>query len=76
MGAAHLLSGQQQVLVDVGPQEPCIAVAFHELENVLLQREEEAGEGVGPCGVEGGGIMVKPSNVLPAGGVAGDPGGG
>lgn len=38
--AAHLLSGQQEVLVDVGSQKACIAVTFHQLEYVLLQDKE------------------------------------
>lgn len=41
VSAAHLLPGQQEVLVDVGSQKACIAVTFHELEYVLLQQGGE-----------------------------------
>lgn len=40
VNAAHLLSGQQEVLVDVGSQKSCIAVTFHQLKNVLLQEKQ------------------------------------
>lgn len=32
----YFLSGYQQVLVQIGTQETCVAVAFHQLVNVVL----------------------------------------
>ena len=47
---AHLLPAQQQVLVDAGSQEAGVAVAFHQLEDVLLeQRREEVAGSVRVC---------------------------
>lgn len=39
--AHQLLSGLQEVLINVGSQEACIAVTFHQLEDVLLEKREE-----------------------------------